>query len=331
MAHIATKKYSYLAQAGILTGLTLIGLILGGLISSAIVAAKFGIGAVSSADAMQKMLVPENANIMRIVQLTGVFFLFLVPPFIYARICHRWPARHLGLTKKVDHIQLILAVVLIFSAIPLVGMLRELTLQLPLGEAINAKIISSKNEYMKQVSVLGRMNSTGEYVIALFIMAILPGLCEEVFFRGAVQNLFTRWFRNPVSSILFTAVIFSAFHFEYADFLGRFFLGIVLGWVFYLTGNLWLNVLMHAAFNGLSVTALYLSTRPGVKVDPNAVNETIPPLLAIIAGIVLIIVAYAFYRNNKKKGNRPGEEVVPVDYEDPDNPSWVQTGTQKTD
>lgn len=324
MAHIATKKYTYLAQAGILTGLTIGGLLLGGLCSSFIIISKTGINGAMN---MDSLLIPENANLLRVVQCVGVFFLFLVPAFLYARICHRMALQHLGMSRNIDLIQLILSVLFIFSAIPLVAALREFTLQLPLGEVIKARILTSKAEFMKQVMVLGAMRSTAEYFLALFIMAILPGICEEIFFRGAIQNLFTRWFKNPVAAILLAAFIFSIFHFEYADFIGRFFLGIVLGWVFYQTGNLWLTVVMHAAFNALSVTALYLASRTGVKPDPAALDDKFNLMLTLISAAVFLIIGLLFYIHNKKKNNMPGKEVLPDNYEDPDNPSWLQTGT----
>ncbi len=323
MAHIATKKYSYLAQAGILAGLTIGGLIAGGLISSLVILAKTG----AVVKSMDELLVPENANLLRLVQFIGVLFLFFLPVVVYARICHKNAAQHLGIKKQLDIVQFILAVLLIFSAIPLVAGLHELTLKLPLGDFIKNKIQESRVGYMKQAMVLGTMRSFSEYMLALVIMAVLPGFFEEIFFRGAIQNLFTRWFKNPVLAILLTAVIFSAFHFEYGDFLGRVFLGIVLGWVFYQTGNLWLPVLMHAAFNGLSVTSLYLATLSKVKIDATA-DDKFNLTFVLIGAAVFIATAIIFYKNNQKKNNLPGVEILPADYEDDSNPSWTRTDNE---
>lgn len=322
MAHIATKKYSYLAQAGILVGLVICGLVVGGLLSSLIILAKTG----TVVKSMDEILTPANANLVRLVQFTGVFFLFFLPVYIYAKICHKYPWQHLGMKKQINTVQFILAVLLVFSAIPLVGAFRELTLNLPLGDFIKNKIQQSKAEYMKQAMVLGTMRSFSEYILTLVIMAILPGLFEEIFFRGAIQNLFTRWFKNPVFAIIITALIFSAFHFEYADFLGRFFLGLVLGWVFYQTGNLWLPVLMHAAFNGLSVTALYLATLSKTKIDP-AADEKFNLVFTLIGGVAFIVIAIVFYLNNRKKNNLPGVEILPAGYED-NNSSLTKTDNE---
>jgi membrane protease YdiL (CAAX protease family) len=324
MAHIATKRYSYPAQAGILAGLTIGGLFVGGLISSLVLLTKTGINIKS----MDELLVPANANLLRLVQFIGVFFLFFLPAVVYARICHKNAAQHLGVKKQLNIIQFILAVVLIFSAIPLVAALHELTLKLPLGDFIKNKIQQSKVEYMKQAMVLGTMRSFSEYLLSLLLMAVLPGLFEEIFFRGALQNLFTRWFKNPVMAILLTAVIFSAFHFEYGDFLGRVFLGIVLGWVFYQTGNIWLNVLMHAAFNGLSVTGLYLATLAKVKMDPAAVDDKFNFTFTLIGSAIFIATAIIFYKDNQKKNNLPGVEIPPDNYEDDSNPSWTKTDSE---
>ena len=324
MAHIATKKYSYLAQAGILTGLAISGLVVGGLLSSLIILAKTG----AVIKSMDELLVPANANLVRLIQFVGVFFLFFLPVFFYSNICHKYPWQHLGVKKQINTVQFILAVLLIFSALPLVGALREFTLNLPLGDFIKNKIQQSKAEYMKQAMVLGTMRSFSEYILSLVVMAILPGFFEEIFFRGAIQNLFTRWLKNPVLAIVLSAVIFSAFHFEYADFLGRFFLGLVLGWVFYQTGNIWLPVLMHAAFNGLSVTSLYLATLAKVKVDPAAMDDKFNLTFTLIGGAIFIVIAIIFYKNNQKKNNLPGVEILPAGYEDDTNPSWTKTDSE---
>jgi hypothetical protein len=319
MAHIATKKYSYLAQAGILVGLTLAGLLVGQLISGAIMLPVVGTKGTPQ-ELMDKLMVPENANLVRIMQFINVFFLFLMPAYGYAKICHRDPLQHLGIKKWINLNPLIFSVLLMLFAIPLVSALRDLTMHLPLGSFIKNEIAKSKVEYMKQALVMGTMRNFGEYFIALLIMAILPGLCEEIFFRATIQNLFTHWFKNPVTSILLTAFIFSAFHFEYSDFLGRFFLGIVLGWVYYQTGNIWYSVIMHAAFNGLSVTALYLASLSKEKLDAAATDDHFNLALTLAALVVFGLFAYVFYKDNKKRNNQPGKEIL---VEDPDNPFWT--------
>ncbi|GAB2837689.1 CPBP family intramembrane glutamic endopeptidase [Ferruginibacter profundus] len=321
MAHIATKRFNYWGQLGILLALTGGGLIIGQAIGTLIFLSKDPTFLTNTKAAMDKMMVPANANILRITQLIAVIFMFILPAFLYAKICHKKALLHLGIQNNVYLPQLVLVIAFMFSALPLVGAFRELTMSLPLGDYIQHKIAQSKDEYMKNVLAIGAMHNVGEYLATLFIMAILPGFAEELFFRGALQNLFTRWFKAPVAAILLTGFVFSVIHFEYSDFIGRFFLGVVLGWVFYLTGNLWLNMTMHAAFNALSVTGLYISTKLGGKTDAQNIEDHFNIYLTAGALAAFIAFGYFLYSMNKKRNAAvPGKEILLPGYINPRNP-----------
>jgi uncharacterized protein len=328
MAHIATKRYSYLGQFGILMALVGAGLLIGQGISAGILISKYPAFFSNPKVAMDQLLVPANANLLRILQLISVLFMFILPALIYAKICHRKPMVHLGIKKNISLLQLVLAVFLILSSLPLVGALREVTLHLPLGDYINKQILQSKDDYMKQVLSIGTMRNLTEYFVVLFIMALLPGIAEELIFRGGIQNLFTRWFKNPVAAILLSGIVFSLFHFEYSDFLGRVFLGAVIGWVFYLTGNLWLCIAMHAAFNAFSVTGLYISQHVAGAIAAKDVENSFSLLPTLGFTAFFVLIGWGFYKLNKQKNNGiPGQEVLLHGYEDPNNPPWTNVNT----
>jgi len=313
MAHLATKRYSYGSQLAILTGLLCVGFIASQLISSVALLSHIK-GATTEKEIMDRIFVPENANLLRGVQFMSVLFMFFIPTILYAKICHWKPFVHVGFKKELPLLPLLLAVLIIFSAMPLVGAMRDITMHLPLNHWIKGKILESKENYFKEVVVIGRMNSFGEYLLSLFIIAVLPGLFEELFFRGGLQNLFTRWFKNPVAAILLSAFIFSAFHFEFSDFLGRFFLGIVLGWVFYQTGNIWINIIMHAAFNGFSVTGLYIASRAGEKIDISKLDDSFTTVQVLIMLGVMAVLVYYFHKSIKNKNTEPGKEIIMSGY-----------------
>ena len=65
-------------------------------------------------------------------------------------------------------------------------------------------------------------------VLNIIVIALCPALCEELFFRGALQQVLHRWFGNPHWAIILTAVIFSLAHGEIFAFVPRFLLGVVL-------------------------------------------------------------------------------------------------------
>ena len=319
MAHLATKRYTYGSQLAILMGLFCLGFLASQLINAFALSNYIKVGATEK-EMMTKIFVPENANLLRILQFISVLFMFFIPTLLYAKICHWKPFQHVGFKKELPLLPLTLAVLIIFSAMPLVGALRDLTMHLPLSEWMKTRILESKENYFKEVVVIGRMISFGEYLLSMFIIAVLPGLFEELFFRGGLQNLFTRWFKDPVAAILLSAFIFSAFHLEFSDFLGRFLLGIVLGYVFYQTGNLWINIIMHAAFNGFSVTGLYMVSRAHEKIDMSKLDDNFPFYLVAIMVLVMGGLHFYFDKVMSTLHTQPGEEIIFSGYEQHINP-----------
>jgi membrane protease YdiL (CAAX protease family) len=81
------------------------------------------------------------------------------------------------------------------------------------------------------------------------LFGLIPGLCEELFFRGALQTALLRR-RSPAVAIALTAMLFAAIHLDLAGAPGRLIVALALGWLAWRTGSLWPGVLAHALYNG---------------------------------------------------------------------------------
>ena len=68
--------------------------------------------------------------------------------------------------------------------------------------------------------------------INLLVFVVLPSICEELFFRGFLQQQLSILMR-PIWAIVLTAIIFSFVHFQFTGFIARIFLAILLGYTFY--------------------------------------------------------------------------------------------------
>ena len=89
MAHLATKKNEYWTQLAILLALTGGGFIVAAIISGIPLIMNGGLKSIegaTEADLMKKLLVPENAGILRLVQFLSTFFLFFLPAWLYATL-----------------------------------------------------------------------------------------------------------------------------------------------------------------------------------------------------------------------------------------------------
>lgn len=333
MAHYATQRYNYWGQLGILAAFVGGGLIIGAIASFLPLMDKidfFSMKGGSATEMMNKILVPENANALRWSQFLSTLFLFFVPCVLYAYVCHKKPFLHLGFQKKFDIKEFLLVIFIMLACLPIVSALQEVTEMYPWSKAALARFKEAEDAYNKQVAVMARMNSFFEYIVSVIIIALLPAVFEEVLFRGALQNLLSRWFKMPILAIVVTSIIFSAIHGSYLGFLSRFALGFILGWMYYRTGNIWLNIVAHFVNNALAVTALYIMTKPGEKVDPSVMDESSPWWLVLVSLAALGGLLVLFEKVIKKDIDRPGEEVLIPGYNLSNDPFANDIATQQT-
>ena len=322
MAHYATNRFNYWAQLGILTAFCGVGLILGGLLSVIPLMGQidFFSSKGNTAEIMERILKPENATAIRWMQLITTTFLFFLPPVMYAWICHAKPFKHLGFKGTINIQQLVIIVLIILAASPAVDMLQQLTQLFPWSKEMLTKFKTAEDDYFKQVMIIARMDSFLDYIISMIMVALLPAVFEETLFRGGLQNLLSRWLKFPIIAIIITSIIFSAIHGSYLGFLSRFALGFVLGWIYYRTGNIWLNIIAHFFNNGLALTTLYFSSKAGTKMDPSKMEEHFPLWVGAISIIIVTGLFIYFDKISKKDIDRPGEEVLMPAYNFTSNP-----------
>jgi membrane protease YdiL (CAAX protease family) len=94
---------------------------------------------------------------------------------------------------------------------------------------------------------------------------------EELFFRGvllrSLARLFGNWGRwvGPGLAIVVSGGLFGWAHGELLQLPGLALFGVILGGVSYATGRLGMNMVAHASFNLLALTAVVFPTLLGVK------------------------------------------------------------------
>ena len=200
-----------------------------------------------------------------------------------------------------------------------VGMLAVLTI----GFAISISPISEWNatmklpdwmgafgEYMttmeKQAEVLVKMFTSnltpGDFALVFVVVAILPGIGEELVFRGLIQTELQRAFGNPHAGIWVAAAFFSAFHLQFFGFFPRLLLGAFMGYVYFWSGNLWFPILTHFLNNGLQLVGLYLY-QLGVHTMDMESTESAP---LIVVAVSIIITTSIFYYFKKNVSLQPG-------------------------
>lgn len=136
--------------------------------------------------------------------------------------------------------------------------------------------------------------TVGGLVSNLVVIALVPAICEELFFRAGIQNLLQRWLRNPHVAIILTAVIFSLGHGEIFAFMPRFVLGALLGYLYVYGGSLIVNSVAHFTNNAIVVVLYWLVARGTIDIDPAAPLEvgTLLIVCCTLAALLLFIVTF---------------------------------------
>lgn len=298
-----SKGVSYANALLILTGLWIAGFIAGGVLSIPVWIMMTGKSALQMPE---ELLKPEYVNAVRVIQVVSTAVTFFLPAFFTALIINRRPAKFLGFSMRFSYRQLFLALGIMFGAAVAAAALATLNEAIPVPQRAADYFRKLEENYSAQVEVITNIRTFSDYVISIVMIALLPALFEETFFRGGMQNLLTRYSHKPWMAILITSFIFSAIHLSYYGFLARLCLGIVLGLIYYYSRSLWLSVAAHFFNNAIAVTQMYVFIRQGKPVR-EAMNETYPVWWGIIGAAVL----YALFILFKKYSAQAVQKYTP--------------------
>jgi len=133
-------------------------------------------------------------------------------------------------------------------------------------------------------------------LVNLLMIGVLAAIGEELIFRGLFQGLLTRMLKNPHIAILITALLFSAFHFQFFSFLPRFVLGIVLGYLMYLGRSIWFPIIAHFVNNAMGVIYYYFNSK-GSSDDmlEEIGTSNLLPMTALISLLIFAVFFIAWY------------------------------------
>lgn len=101
------------------------------------------------------------------------------------------------------------------------------------------------------------MHSPMEALFVWLVVALTPGICEEVLFRGSVQWSFEKSMRLRWAFLL-NGAIFSMFHLNPVTFVPLALLGTYFAVITWRGASLWYAVTGHIVNNSIAVLALYV-------------------------------------------------------------------------
>ncbi len=215
--------------------------------------------------------------------------LYLALPFFLSRILDtgwnnwtRWPK--LGLGVWVSLLLILAGLAVLLSNIPI-----AVDYFYPMSEEYRAFF----EQYL-------RADSAGELIVLLLVAAIVPGICEEVAFRGLIQGG-VRYTYGPTIGVIVTSVLFALIHLSVWNFFALLVMGLFLSTIREMTGSIWPGAVAHALNNGAAL-ALITFAPPA---DNQWQYEFVPLWLNGIAAIVLMMGIIWFMR--QMRANKQNE------------------------
>jgi membrane protease YdiL (CAAX protease family) len=241
---------------------------------------------------------PRMIYFIRGLLLIQFLGLFLIPSLLFAYFSDPKPFKYLGLKQPNKNIYWILAIAIMFLAIPVVEYIGVLNQKMSLGADTQKWMKSMEEEAAKQIQFMLAKHTVGELIANLIFISLFAGIGEEIFFRGILQRLFIRAFKNPWMGIVLTATIFSAFHFQFFGFFPRLVLGMVLGAIYWYSGSLWAAIIAHFIYDGFIIVLVYLNPDMAKNPDQSIMNPNSLLPLALVSLALTVWILYIMKKNS---------------------------------
>ncbi len=271
----------------------IVGLIVFAVIGLGIVFVTQGMAGVRAA-ALSDFSYISAFKILLVAQQIG---LFLAPAILLAIVEGKKPSNFYGLKAPKAEL-LILVTVLSICWMPIMGLSNELNQKMVFPgflKGLESWMRAMEDNGAKATEAILQMKSISMLLVNLFVVAVVPAICEEFIFRGALQRVIFRLKSNPHIAIWLSAFIFSAIHFQFFGFLPRLLLGAAFGYIYFWTGSIWYAVFAHFLNNGYAVVvAFYLQAN---NKSISSANEITLPWYGYIISAILTLVLFKFLKD----------------------------------
>jgi membrane protease YdiL (CAAX protease family) len=231
---------------------------------------------------------------LQLLQFLTAGGVFLLPAWLTAWLCSRQPCRFMRMHRLPDCRMILLVTLATLTLSPAISLSSYWNMQMQLPD-----MLAPLEAWMRQAEdaaaelVQRFVSATGimAWLSNLLVIAVMAAVAEEFLFRGALFSILRRSIRNTHAVIWLVAVIFSAIHLQFYGFLPRMLLGAFLGYLLYLTDNLWVPVTAHFVNNALGVTALSSPSLREYRLLAGNIKPEDISLLFAAAGIGLLLFA----------------------------------------
>lgn len=238
---------------------------------------------------------------------------FLLPVLVLQFIERKSPINYLPFAVHKSGWLFLIAVLFLFAFNPLLSLVSAWNMDMQLPEswsAIQDWMRAKEDEMARLTGNLVMNDSISNLMINLLVIAVLPAIAEELYFRGALQNILGRWIANKHVVIWLTAIIFSAIHVQFFGFLPRMFLGAMFGYMLVYSKTLWIPILAHLVNNASVVIVAFYYHKQGKTYEQLMADNSYHVGLYFLSLVASVALGWYFYKlsskQNTNKWNQAG-------------------------
>lgn len=246
----------------------------------------------------------ESRSVLFVTTIIQDILVFISPVATTAVLISRKPLCLLNLNNSLNLKPIILTIIAILASIPAMNVIIEWNAGMSLPQSFHAIEEWMRQSEQQSASLIGRMldgTSIENLLAGIFIIGILTGLSEELFFRGMLQKILVNRPMNIHLAIWTTAIIFSAVHLQFYGFIPRLLLGAFFGYLAWMGNSLWLPIIAHALNNSLVVMSQWLINNNYISSDINkiGVGDTNSDFIIVSISIIITTLSIILLRHNQ--------------------------------
>jgi len=245
---------------------------------------------------------PASVSVLKYLQIIQSVSLFILPALLAGFLFGGNSSKYLGIMNLSKGKIYIATILIMFFSLPMISWITSVNEMMKLPEflwRIEDWMKETEDQAAKLTESFLNVDSSGGLIINLIMIAIIPAIGEELFFRGLLQRLIAEWFKNAHIAIFLASFLFAAIHLQFYGFLPRMILGVLFGYLFYWTGSIWIPIFAHLLNNGSAVIISYLVNRGQVSSGYEDFGAT--ENVFLITGSILFTAGllYLVYRTTK--------------------------------
>jgi len=235
-----------------------------------------------------------NIYVLKTTQFLQSVGIFIVPALILSFVWSAKPFELLMINRKPDLRNILYAMVVMVVAIPAINLLGEINhlVKFPAYlSMIEDYLLEMEQRAEELTNIMLSVSSMTGLLINIGLIAVIPAVGEELFFRGTIQRLLQDKMKIH-AAVWITAFIFSSIHFQFYGFIPRLLMGAFLGYLFAWTNNLWVPIVAHFTNNALAVIFFYLKNTGQTSVDLENIGNSETYLTGIISMVTVGILIF---------------------------------------